>query len=527
MAAFDPKAYLAEKETDLPSPKGFDPKSYLAEKEGSAGPQKGLLARTSDWIQSRTTAPSRAALGAIADGNSAIDAFGEQWGEDPETAPTGQEVARKFKIDDKPVVSDDEWEDMLATDPLLARDSMGYKTLGVTHSGLAGTGIDVLADPLNLVPAAAPVLRGAGRAINAAGDASKAIAETQMFRALGPSKAAVAEATAKGNVRSIGRQLLDDGVAKGKGLLKPVASRETMAERINSKQGELAGKLNGILESAANAKDLTREQEIWLKSQQFKPNEAATILKDKIRQEYSHVPKKVLEQRLSVVDEWLSGDTPMSITDAQKFKQQMQNFIKDKSYWQGNPNASQEALLGIRKSIKEGIEKNADAFSKVIGGAGGEVKETNRQLGQYLQAGDIIDDANIRDNANRMVSLTDMIAGAGGGASGNSPTESGINGLAAMAGNMLLRRFGRQASAMTLDKVGDALKAFPEFRQLSEQNPKVFSAVVGQMGAKNVSEASGASSVAGEQAPQDVSLLYGPSSPGLVQRRKLAGPGGS
>ncbi len=75
-------------------------------------------------IDSVTGAPTRAAMGALQEGENPVTAFGQQFAENPDAAPTG--------------------EDIVAKSGMLRRGSFAEK--------VAGFGADVALDPTNLIP---------------------------------------------------------------------------------------------------------------------------------------------------------------------------------------------------------------------------------------------------------------------------------------------------------------------------------------------------------------------------------------
>jgi hypothetical protein len=308
------------------------------------------------------------------------------------------------------------------------------------------------------------------------GKGLKGFAETRAFKALGGLKKANEEAMKKGNLKSIGRQMLDEGV------VTPLASKETMAGRVSDLVRRQADSLDEELSAVLTGKGIGPEQKLILEKAKFSPKEAAEILKSQIRAQYSELPEKVLNSRLQLVDDWLSKPGSMNIKQAQNFKTQMQKFINDKSYWKENPNASQETLMGIRRAVKEGIEDNADAYAFAAGKDGGTIKNINQQLGNSLQADDILADRLSRDASNRSLSLTDYLAGIAGNA-GGGPIGM-VKGMAAAGANKLGREYGNNVMAVGADKVSKVLLQSPKFAALAKQNPAAFAALAEKMSQK-------------------------------------------
>jgi hypothetical protein len=113
-------------------------KKGLLESVGGAA-LEGVVA-VGEFFDKYTGAPTRKAIGEIVtkEGEEpsvqeAFTGFVEQFGEDPKKAPTGKELARRLEFSDEPVF------DL----PLIG---------DVSTRGMAGFGIDVLADPTNIIP---------------------------------------------------------------------------------------------------------------------------------------------------------------------------------------------------------------------------------------------------------------------------------------------------------------------------------------------------------------------------------------
>jgi hypothetical protein len=136
----------------------FDPnRPYEAAQDGesdlfSIDPILKGVASAGSAIDSVTGAPTRAALGQIQKGASpreTIGAFADQFGADPEKAPSGRDLARGFGAYDMPA-SD-------AVPGLYNETGEGWRlqrggTADFTPEGVIGTGLDVATDWTNLFP---------------------------------------------------------------------------------------------------------------------------------------------------------------------------------------------------------------------------------------------------------------------------------------------------------------------------------------------------------------------------------------
>lgn len=148
--------YLAD---TLPGPLG-EGYANLIEKEAKfALPIAATVGKTVDKY---TGAPTRAAVGSLQAGGGLLGAaktFGKQFGENPDLAPTGKDIARKAGV-----------SDTLLSDYLpgvyTKKDSGGLLRKGglfdPSASGAAGLGVDIASDWSNFIPAKA-ALKGLGR----------------------------------------------------------------------------------------------------------------------------------------------------------------------------------------------------------------------------------------------------------------------------------------------------------------------------------------------------------------------------
>jgi hypothetical protein len=95
------------------------------------------------WVDSYTGAPTRASIGAIQNSENPLAAFARQFGENPDLAPTGKQIAETAGV-----------PETAETTNYLSNAKMGFPKQKVTYSPSAqiGFGIDLAADPLNVIP---------------------------------------------------------------------------------------------------------------------------------------------------------------------------------------------------------------------------------------------------------------------------------------------------------------------------------------------------------------------------------------
>lgn len=139
--------------------------------EGFLGTIGSAVNAAGEAVDSYTGAPTRSAINAIVDGKNPISAFGSQFGEDPNLAPTGKELALKVGVDDT--------TGKVITNPRTGISSRTTKS----DADIVGFGVDVAADWTNAIPfmpvakigsKVKSVLKGSAKAAEMAEDAAKA-----------------------------------------------------------------------------------------------------------------------------------------------------------------------------------------------------------------------------------------------------------------------------------------------------------------------------------------------------------------
>ena len=139
-------------------------KLEFIESKISTGEDSGMLERAGEtvlsglvaageFVDKYTGAPTRAAIEAGMEGESPLEAFGEQFGEDPGMAPTGKQIAQKLGVTEKNL--SDLAPGLFTEDPEMAKEWLKFKKGGaadISGTGAAGLVIDILADPTNIIP---------------------------------------------------------------------------------------------------------------------------------------------------------------------------------------------------------------------------------------------------------------------------------------------------------------------------------------------------------------------------------------
>lgn len=283
----------------------------------------------------------------------------------------------------------------------------------------------------------------------------------------------------RGQIDSMGRDLLDEGTIPWLATPKRVAGR--LEGAIEKKEGELSDVLGTLADHETSGAP-----------GRFVPEEVATKLKQEIREKYSYAPEEEIQQALDTVDSWLgagklSGSAEMTGKGLQEAKVQMNRFLKDTDFAKQPASMKKEGILAVRRGFKEGIENKADALAESGIGEAGAVKETNRRLGSLLEAQKAAQDRISRDAANRAIGLTDTISGTTGatiGASVGGPAGGVVGGIAGAGINKLGRTFGRGLQARGSDALASLVAQSPRLAAVMENNPAAYQLLANRMEAR-------------------------------------------
>lgn len=342
--------------------------------------------------------------------------------------------------------------------------------------------------------AAQGAVMGVGKLAQGVARGAKSIAETKAFKATGAMLKDFRKVDKTKSVKEIGRQLLDDKVVTAGATPKKVVER--LESLIDDSTKTIENAIQKIDDGSAQISKLKPEQAEQLSASMFRPAEVAENLKKEIQEKYSEIPKEKLQAALNEIDSWFSGlPETLPISKVHAMKKQMAKFLKESDFYKSGAGLplSKEGTLAVRRGLKEGVEKQADTVSKMMGGAGGEIKNANKRLGNYLTVKDVATDRVSRDAANRTFGLTDNIWGAaglagGGGVAGGlmsgdfeGAAKGALTGAALMGGNKLARTYGNPLMAVGFDKAANTLLQIPKFAEIAQKNPAQFQMLVNKM----------------------------------------------
>jgi len=198
---FDPnQPFDVTQESDAEKP-AFDPNQPY---EQAQGPQDESLMGSIlsgvggalETVDSYTGAPVRSGISAALEGENPFSAYGEQFGESPRQAPTGQQISEQIGISDTPL-------DMGPyTNPKTGHTIPRSKESSLSLSDITGFGIDVVADPLLLIGSGAKLAGKGAKAFD------KGLKSRKAFKAMQSQKAkATASAEAKSTANISGGDL--------------------------------------------------------------------------------------------------------------------------------------------------------------------------------------------------------------------------------------------------------------------------------------------------------------------------------
>lgn len=162
--AFDPNQPF----TPVKQEKGLVDSALDTAGEAGQWALENVAAPIGKFVDTYTGAPSRKALSTLVDKKGLLEAGGqfiEQFGADPEKAPTGKDIAQKLGVGDKSL--SDAYPGLYSeTGEGLPLKKGGF--LDPTASGAAGLGVDVATDWTNLIPgavAAKGLLKAGGKTV--------------------------------------------------------------------------------------------------------------------------------------------------------------------------------------------------------------------------------------------------------------------------------------------------------------------------------------------------------------------------
>lgn len=408
---------------------GFDIRSPI-----SSSFKQGLknLQAVGEFVDKYTGAPTRAGLLAGIKGENPLTAAKEQFGEDPTKAPSGEQILGEIGME-----------------PSFARSAAGF-------------GVDVLADPLNLVPAGklSGLLGKGAKALEEAPKALKALSEEKAIKQAGGMLKDFRRLIGKERIPEVGQALLketvqvadDAGKIKNVPLMKVGDDVEAIAEKsglLKKQTGEKIGQIYKDIDNKVTDINFlkTLPAEDFKKiatAERFDPKISAQELSKTIAEKYG---KKIDgEKAVARVNEILDQVSKRGNTleDALSLKGELDELVNYSKQTQELP-IVQQAIIDIRNAIRDKTNNYVEKVADILDIKNGkELKKLNKLYGNVAEIEKMSVDRVARNAANRMVSPSDYyVGGTGAGVGG---IAGGIPGAIAGAGlgygNKLLREYG-------------------------------------------------------------------------------------
>lgn len=328
--------------------------------------------------------------------------------------------------------------------------------------------------------------QGIGKTAGYLGDKFNQDANLRAVRAAGAMVPQMKALNKRGQdaVQGMGQTLRDEGTIPWLGTTSKV--RENIGNAVDAKESKLQDLISDAQSSLGGTmEDMTPEQLSQIHGAAFRPAQVADSLKRELRDKYDMLPPDKLKPAFDEIDSWLSNHREsLTPEEVQKMKVQMNSFLKDSDFYKQDLGMAKQGTLAARRGLRQGVEDQANAVSEAMGDQGGQVRQTNRELGNLLGAQDIAENRVSHDEANRMFGLNDHIMGAGGAnlgatlggmAAGYPGAKVGavVGGLAGGVGSKAARTFGNSFLTNTDTTIANIMKAGGPMAEAIKRNPQI------------------------------------------------------
>lgn len=310
-------------------------------------------------------------------------------------------------------------------------------------ANLAAAGIKATADTVKSIPSKL-----------------QSVAETKAFKSSGAMLKDFRRAFGKDRVNAIGKEMIDSGLVKPGNTFEDVA---TGASKIKEETGKRIGEIYDRVKTNVN---------VAIDQDKMMSDLVDAVSNPKIR-------PKINTESYDAAMEKIIGNIvkdPKKVADV-RYLNDMIGEIDDMINYSKRANELpyvQQGYMQVRHLLRKSINDITEATGNMIGNKslGDELKELNRRYGVMAEVSAMAKDRVARENANRMFSLTDTIAGVGGAAGGavtggllQGDIEGGLKGAALGAGLGLLnkgaRQYGNPILTTGLYKTGRMLQSVP------------------------------------------------------------------
>lgn len=268
------------------------------------------------------------------------------------------------------------------------------------------------------------------------------LAEGQAARALGAERGTI-KSLGSEKIKDIGRYALDNDVLKG------MPSTEKMIENVAGVKSSAGSKMGDILSQVDEAKASTFNPKVLAKRLQ---DELGDFYRDPINKGETNQFDNILASILN------RGENDIPIQEAQALKEKIGKVAN----WKNNiaptdkEKMAREAYDVVNKYLDESLDVASNLMDQENKGAlSGALKAARSQYAGSKGAEKLLQNKQAREQGNKMFGFTDSIVGAGGYAA--SPMAA----IPAVLVKKGLERYGNQAAALGLDKLGKMVKANP------------------------------------------------------------------
>lgn len=475
----DYKPNVSDEELDsILAGEDYNPREPLSEKIGKAG-LKGMeyLGKGLSKLESYTAAPIRQGIYAAQTGKPVIESIGKAFGEDPSKAATGQMIAKEMGFSEDPYIKTPIVKNPWGRTP-------DERNLSLSPSQVAGAGITMATDPLmyageiggsGLISRSGKALQRGLKGVGEAADvgAGKRAVKTALghnIRAqrdiIGMTKEGIPNAEKVNQLyKNLGEKLLTKGEEEigGKKIGKTVGflnTTEQASEKAADKYRYWSDYYNKFKKyvDTINPQAISGEKisnELMAYAESLPITEANKTIKNRLYTEAENIlenyPSMSMDEAIKLKGQFkYKRESPDLFTSSKDATNKMNGIIDD------------EIMNGIDRAINTKLPDGTYIYDYVPE-LKNEYKKMKEGYGLYKKVASTGSERNVRDVSNRALSWSDYMTGvpvAGGAlASGMSPANAAVYGMAAAVLNKVGKEYGSSVMANTLKSLATAAKS--------------------------------------------------------------------
>lgn len=495
MAGFDPKAYLADGGGDQAQPApSFDPKAYLTKDAGTAdspevhtpialqmldpGADRAFLEQAARKIPVLGHAVEKAGhalaagltsitpdslLPASKQGKSFSDLYDQFAAQDKQDDAAQQKQYPKASMAAGLMGAGMLGNPMHATAAadagLLAKAGTAALNAGTT-GGLMAADTGLRTGDAGEAAKAGLIGVGAGLGLSALGGLNSALnpeglssaAGDQAVKALNPTLSQMERLEATKNPTAVGKRLLDEGI------VTPLASRQTMANRLEGKLGTAGQDIGNQLSALDDATAKLPNAEDYRVNPADVADNAQRLVRDPMSKTAAY--KGAVPGMDKEVDNLRTFQDPWSLSEANKQKTAYDKTLR----WDQTQGPGKEALKGLRNELSDAIDSRVEQGSADTGAFDPDAFQAAKQrYGDLAQASQIANKSAAKDAHNNNVGLTSYLMSlpAVGAAMTGHPVAAAA-GLAGVGAKEVAKRYGNQILASSYNAMANAMESQPE-----------------------------------------------------------------